>query len=184
MNKIINKNTIKVSYKCMGNFKQKIAAHNSRVRTNAEIQPVVPSCNCTGEMGPCPMGGHCLVKSVVYGAEVVDSQGHTETYTGLTSNTFKERFYGHRSSFRHEDSENSTTLSAHIWNLKNKNENFDINWSVLDRAAPFNPISRKCNLCVREKYFIIFQPEGASLNKRSEIFSTCRHRKKKLLENI
>ena len=56
LNKIINKNNVKVSYKCMGNFKQKIAAHNSRVRANAEIQPVGPSCNCTGEMGPCPMG--------------------------------------------------------------------------------------------------------------------------------
>ena len=38
-------------------------------------------------------------------------------------------------------------------------------------------------LCIREKYFIIFQPEGASLNSRSELFTTCRHRKKQLLAN-
>ena len=134
-------------------------------------------------MEPCPLGGHCLVKSVVYGAEVIDSSGQTETYTGLTSNTFKERFYGHRHSFKPDDSESSTTLSAHIWDLKQNNKNFNINWSVLDQARSFNPVTRKCNLCVLEKYFIIFQPEGASLNKRSELFTTCRHRKNQLLEN-
>ena len=32
------------------------------------------------------------------------------------------------------------------------------------------------NLCLREKFCIIFKPEGASLNGRSELFSTCRHR--------
>ena len=116
--KVVNPNTIKVSYRCMSNFKQKIAAHNSRVKANTEAEQLSPACNCTGEMGPCPMGGNCLIKSVVYGAQVVDSQGQIETYTGLTSISFKERYYGHRISFKKEDSESSTTLSTHIWGLK------------------------------------------------------------------
>ena len=183
LSKIVNPNTIKISYRCMGNFKQKIAAHNSKVKRQAQPQDP-PGCNCTGQMGPCPLNGQCLVDSVVYGAEVLDADLNSETYTGLTSNTFKTRFYKHRSSFNHEDQEHETTLSAHIWDLKRRNKNFEIEWSVKDRATPFNPVSKKCKLCLKEKYFIIFQPEGATLNQRSELFSTCRHRLSKLLANL
>ena len=134
-------------------------------------------------MGPCPLGGNCLVDSVVYKTEVKDNN-NTNTYTGLTCNTFKDRFYGHRHSFRYRDSKQSTTLSSHIWKLKDKNENFEVKWSIIDRASEFNPVTRKCRLCLKEKYYIIFQPEGASLNQRSELYSTCRHRTKQLLANL
>ena len=123
------------------------------------------------------------MKSVVYEAEVTRNNNISETYTGLTSNTFKKRYYNHRDSFKKQTSEHSTTLSSHIWDLKNKNEDFEIKWRIKDRAAAFNPISRKCNLCLKEKYFIIFQPEGASLNSRSELYSTCRHRLRQILAN-
>ena len=45
-------------------------------------------------------------------AEVVGENNNTSTYTGLTSNTFKQRFYGHRHSFKNQNSEHSTTLSS------------------------------------------------------------------------
>ena len=95
LRKVANRNNVKISYRCMGNFKSKIAAHNARVRKTDQPAPP-PGCNCTGRMGPCPMRGACLQSCVVYGAEVVDSNNNTETYTGLTSNTFKKRFYKHR----------------------------------------------------------------------------------------
>ena len=134
-------------------------------------------------MGPGPLDGGCLIDSVVYGAEVTDENQNLETYTGLTSNTFKKRFYKHRSSFLHEDEEHETTLSSHIWSLKRNHQKYDIEWHIKDRATPFNPVSRKCRLCIREKYYIIFEPEGASLNQRSKLFTTCRHRLSKLLVN-
>ena len=121
---------------------------------------------------------------VIYKAEVNGEGLAPETYTGLTSQTFKKRYYGHTSSFANRDSNSSTTLSSYIWDLKDLDLNYDISWSVIDRGKPFNPVTRRCNLCIKEKFHIIFQPEGASLNKRSELFSTCRHRKKKLLSNI
>ena len=98
-----------------------------------------------------------------------------------TSRTFAHRgvFQGVRNSV----TAHSTTLSSHIWDLKDKNENYEINCSIIDRAKEFNPDTKKCRLCIKEKYYIIFQPEGASLNDRSELYSTCRHRKKKLLAN-
>jgi len=99
------------------------------------------------------------------------------------SKTFKTRYYGHSRSFREKESEHSTTLSTHIWKLKNKNKNFNVRWEVVARANDFNPISRKCQLCLKEKYYILFHQGGATLNKRSELFSTCRHRLRRLLSN-
>ena len=123
------------------------------------------------------------MNSVIYKTEVKEDNNNTETYTGLTSRTFKKRYYEHRNSVNHRDSDHSTTLSSHIWNLKDKNENFEIGWSIIDRASAFNPVTRKCRLCIKEKYYIIFQPDGASLNERSELYSVCRHRTKELLAN-
>ena len=113
-----------------------------------------------------------------------EEDGTINTYTGLTGNTFKERYYGHTSSFRLRDEEHSTTLSSHIWKLEDEGKQFRINWKIIDRGKKFNPSNRKCNLCLKEKFHIIFQPSGASLNKRSELFSTCRHRWQQLLENV
>ena len=41
-------------------------------------------------------------------------------YNGLTENTFKDRFYKHRSSFKYGSNANSTELSKHIWEMKRK----------------------------------------------------------------
>ena len=121
---------------------------------------------------------------VIYKVEV-NGEGLTpETYTGLTSQTLKKRYHGHTSSFAKRDSNSSTNLSSYIWDLKDLDMNYNISWSVIDRGKPFNPVTKRCNLCIKEKFHIIFQPDGASLNRRSELFSACRHRKKRLLSNI
>ena len=49
-------------------------------------------------------------------------------------------------------------------------------WKILAKGNSFNPATRECDLCLKEKFCIIFQPEGASLNDTSELFATCRHR--------
>ena len=184
LHKVINKNNVKVSYRCMPNFKQKVAMHNSRIRRSQTQINNQPGCNCTGGTEECPLRGSCKIKGVIYRADVASPGLTTQTYTGLTSNTFKQRFYGHSHSFNNRDSTTSTTLSSYIWDLKDKGRDFNLSWNVIDRGKAFNPVTRRCNLCVKEKFHIIFQPEGASLNKRSELFSTCRHRKKDLLCNL
>ena len=180
LSKIINRNCIKLGYRCMPNMKKAITRHNIQV-LKSEEEPIQPGCNCSGVMGPCPLDGQCLVSGVVYRATVEDNNNNSSTYTGLTSNTFKKRYYAHRSTFENEDHENPTTLSSHIWDLKNKNKNYNIKWSIIDRAKNFNPATKKCRLCLKEKYYIIFQPDGATLNQRSELFSSCRHRLSKTL---
>ena len=108
--------------------------------------------------------------------------GALETYTGLTSREFKTRLYEHHSDFNNQTRE-GTSLSNFIWKLKSDRIPYTINWKILMRSQSFNPSNKTCSLCLKEKYCIMFRPEGATLNARSEFFSTCRHRLKPLLKN-
>ena len=119
---------------------------------------------------------------MIYRATVKDENQNIETYTGLTRNTFKKRYNGHTNSFNHRGG-NSTPLSSHLW-IRDENKIFDISWNIVDQAQEFKPENRKCRLCTKEKYYIIFRPEGASLIRRPERFTACRHRKRLLLENL
>ena len=146
LRKIINKNTVKLAYRCMPNMKKVISCHNRIVTDANRVQPTNPSmCNCQQKQ-ECPLPGRCLTDKVVYQATVTDENQNRETYTGLTSLTFKERHYKHKNSFKYKDSENSTTLSTHIWDLKDRGVPFSLEWDIIDRAPPFNPTTRKCRL--------------------------------------
>ena len=120
---------------------------------------------------------------MIYQATIVPTQNpeNTETYVGLCEPTFKERISNHKKDFKHQKYENSTELSKHIWKLKNQNTDYSISWKILDRAQPFSPVSGLCNLCTSEKYFIIFEPEKASINQLDELYGPCLHKHKKLL---
>ena len=62
------------------------------------------------------------------------------------------------------DAPNSTTLSSHVWRLKDERKTYDTSWKLVDLDPDFNPVTCKCRLCLKDKYHIIFQPEGATLN--------------------
>ena len=112
-----------------------------------------------------------MSESVVYQATVTRTDNDkAETYTGITARKFKTRFYEHTADMR-DERRNGTGLSNYIWELKNSH-------------TPFNPISKSCRLCLKEKFLIMFRPEGATLNSRSEFFATCRHRLKPLIANV
>ena len=42
-------------------------------------------------------------------------------------------------------------------------------WKVIDWGAPFTPVTGRCNLCTKEKFYILRKPEMASLNSRQEV---------------
>ena len=57
LHKIINKNTIKLSYSCMANMKQKIDNHNRKIMSNGrEREEVTRTCNCRDKT-LCPLKG-------------------------------------------------------------------------------------------------------------------------------
>ena len=120
LKKIINRNTVKVSYSTMPNMAQMLNQHNTKVNS-----------------------------------------GNNSSHTGGC---------------------NRTRLFAHEWDLKDKGHTYTITWQILARASSYNPSSGMCRLCLKEKFFIMFAPATASLNKRNEVYNSCRHRASKLLD--
>ena len=185
LHKIMNRNTIKISYSCMPNMKQAISTHNKAIIEKTNPTPTAPTnCNCR-KKDTCPLNGECLTPSIIYQATVTRHDSNKDnTYIGLTDNSFKTRYNGHVNSFKHSSKRNSTTLSQHIWSLKDKAIQYSIKWKILAKAKSFSTASKRCNLCIREKYFIICKPNMASLNTRNELASECRHKKRHLLSNF
>ena len=143
----LNRNTVKLSYRCLPNMGTNISKQNSKNLTNATTpnEETTPSCNCNRK-DDCPLEGQCLKKNVVYQATLTQGDGKIENYIGLTAQTFKKRWDGHTNSFRHEKYSKETALSIHIWKLKRQNIGWNLKWKVISRASPFSPISGKCNL--------------------------------------
>ena len=177
LHKVFNRNNTKVSYSCTRNISQIIKAHNSKVM-NTHTTPVnTKECNCRNQAN-CPLDNRCLTTGLIYQATVHSSNGRTETYVGLTENSFKIRYNNHQSTFRHQDKQTSTELSKYIWDIKTSGHEYTITWRIIGRAKPCSVSSMKCNLCTLEKYYIIYHPNMCTLNSRSELISTCRHSRK------
>ena len=145
--------------------------------------PQEKKCNCRGGAGACPLNGECQVRCVVYKA-TVSSEGATKTYTGLTDNTFKERFSSHKYSFTHETEKDSTTLSQYVWQLKDSRKEFSLKWEIVKKCQSYQCGGKVCDLCTTEKLYILRSDPESSLNKRSELVSKCRHRRKYKLEAV
>ena len=121
---------------------------------------------------------------MIYRAAVTtEDDEKTEFYVGLTSRPFKKRLYEHQGDKNNIARRTKTSLSKHIWNLKDNNREFQTNWDVIDKAPPYNPISRKCRLCLKEKFYIMHTPQNSTINQRNEIWTPCRHRFSGLLSN-
>ena len=94
LQKIFNRNTLKLSYSCTSNIETIITNHNKAV-----IDKFKPSetkkknCNCR-KANKCPMNRNCQNESIIYQAEVTTSDTK-ETYIGLCDTTFKLRYRNH-----------------------------------------------------------------------------------------
>ena len=102
-----------------------------------------------------------------------------ETYIDLSMPEWKARYANHKTNFKHSAQRNKTTLAGHVWDLKDKGVDHSIKWKILTRAQPFTPSSKMCRLCLTEKVMIMHT--GSTLNKRTEFFSSCRHKEGLLL---
>ena len=173
---LINRSKVKLSYRCMPNMGAKISQHNAKLLRK---KPEERKCNCR-DKAECPLPGKCRTDQVVYRA-TVSTDNETETYVGLTAGELKTRYQKHKSDFNNLSDKNATTLATYIWQLKDENKAYQVGFKIVGKAAPFSAVSGRCNLCIREKYEIIFNPQNASLNSRNELFSTCRHKATALL---
>ena len=176
LHKAFNRNNVKVSYRTMDNVLKIVSRHNLRIINSHQPTPPPPPCRCHQPSPLCP--NLCKAKNIVYRCRVTPpNNSKVETYTGLTSQTLKKRWEKHMSDCRRGC---GTTLATFVGKLRNSGVNIDIfahlEWAIKKHATPFNPVSNQCFLCLYEKYFILWEPQDASLNKRTEIFSVCRHK--------
>merc|ERR1712002_1305414 len=119
LSKILNKNTINLSYSCMPNIKTIIDRHNQKI-LKKKTKNEVKACNCT--KFECPMKNSktsCREESVVYEATVQDKK-ETRHYIGITANEFKKRYYQHRVDFKNKDHTNNTASQSTYGTLRPK----------------------------------------------------------------
>ena len=180
---IFNRHTVRISYSCTDNMKSFLDKHNKTIlkkhtdtlnseRLNKDDEKL---CNCR-QRENCPTEGKCLTKSVVYKAEVTTTDDNArQTYIGVTANDFKTRYRNHLKSLRNEKYKHETELSKHVWNLKKENRQFSIRWAIVKQIPAGRNGKRKCTLCLEEKLMIMKGRSKNILNRRSEMFSKCRH---------
>ena len=100
MHKIINKNTVKISYSCMNNISSILSTHNKIV-----LNPKQTSfgCNCRNKDN-CPLDGKCLAPNIIYRADITTNNGHKfdhKFYYGTLEATFKHCHSNHTRDFRY-----------------------------------------------------------------------------------
>lgn len=179
LGKVFNRQTVKISYSGTPNMEKIISAQNAKFLVEEEIVKT-KECNCP-KYNTCPMGEKCLNSNLIYNAAVATSN-EVKNYIGLCSATFKARLAVYTQSFKNSNT-NQTSLSKHIAKLKNENLEDKINWKIVDRGKPYTPVNDICQLCTKEAYYIIFNPEMTDLNSKNEIFNSYRHKKSAILYN-
>ena len=177
----------------MPNVAQQISGHNKTI-LHPEKSLKLAGCNCRDGVDNCVMDGHCLTKNVVYEATIDYEQTNPNThrleekkksYHGLCSTSFKDRYGGHRGSFVHPHRDKETTLASQVWKIKRSASNrpYSIKWKIAKLAPAYSRESRKCQLCLTEKTFILYKDPKTSLNKRTELHGHCFHYGKHRLSN-
>ena len=73
-----------------------------------------------------------------HGKVSANNTDNIANYTGITEKMFKDRLYKHRNSFTYESNNNSSELSKHVWEMREKGismDNLKFTWFILDRAT-------------------------------------------------
>ena len=82
----------------------------------------------------------------------------------MTEHEFKTRYNNHKLSFKDRKHSHATVLSKHIWDLKDGNIDYEINWRIINRASAYKGKPSRCNLCLAEKLCIL-TAQNASLKQ-------------------
>ena len=86
---------------------------------------------------------------------------------------FEHRWY------KHGDSLNDRNFqwTSYVWEQRDKGKSPSLKWRFLEtNVSDFNPVTGLCRLCTREKYRILLEPSSATINRRTELFTPCRHK--------
>ena len=120
----------------MPNVASIIKAHNQKIAGQSTEPNQTRRCNCRKPEN-CPLDGQCLTDTLVNKATVKVDNTPDKIYIGMTEHAFKTRFNGHKVSLKYKSHRNDTSLSKYIWELKDKETPFTINWSIVKRAKAY-----------------------------------------------
>ena len=112
--KIINRNSIKISYCCAPNIMALINSHNKKLTKKSDKNEKL--CNCRIKTN-CPVDNKCCLSNVIYQAKVSTSVNDHKIYIGSTKRTFKSRYNEHKTSFPKpfkSKPKNCTQLANHL----------------------------------------------------------------------
>ena len=181
---LFNRTTVKISYSCMPNMDSYTYMHNHKVLNDKPPETRINNSNCRNK-DACPLPKSCQTKWIVYQANIdCDVAGYIQKcYLGSCETTFKDRFGNHIKSFNHAKHKNDTELSKEVWEIKKHSGTPKITWKIIRICRSYNPNSKRCLLCLNDKYEIASYKGESLLNKRTEIINTCRHRSKYKLAN-
>ena len=173
---ICNRNTLKLSYCCLPNIGNKILGNTAR-KYSGDVN-AYPVNDCVGHRRgqTCPeITGICNRPNNIYNAKV--NTNTTEyNYIGMSAPPLRLRVATHKHSFN--TSNNQTVLSEKVKEIQNQNIEYNVTFKLLENRSSYKPESKRCELCIAEKFHIIYSNLENILNKKNEIISKCRHRSK------
>ena len=82
----------------------------------------------------------------------------------------KTHLYKHKNSFKYGTKNDTTELSNYVWNKKKDKQEVSFKWYIKEKAKAYSPVTKRCMLCLSEKFHVLFSKERL-LNKRNEIIS-------------
>ena len=123
------------------------------------------------------------ILTTIYKAIVTQDNGKEEGYIGLAGDTFKQRYSNHMKSNNHKKYQNETCLSSYIWKIKENGKSFILKWEIIERGTLFSPVTMRCNLCLKERYHLIFKTDSCTINNRNEFATKCKHIRPHIIEN-
>ena len=201
LQKIINKNNVKIGYSCTENIGRIIQNHNISVKNknlknknknlknksnNKKNNEKMCSCHKKEE---CVLQNKCMSKEIVYKARIYSKEEPNiiKIYYGITKPEFKARLANHTISFKNENRSLDTELSKEMWRLKRVSKTPQITWEIEHKSKICNSLYNTCRLCLWECISIINfkatkRKNEEILNSRNEIALSCIHRKCYLLD--
>ena len=183
LHKILNKNSIKISYCCTKNISAKISTHNKSTMLKTKEKNETEQdrlCNCR-KKEECPMNNECLKTNIVYRAKVTTEE-ITKEYIGCTATTFKDRYTTHKQGFTHEKYANRCELTKYVHKLKSEDKPYDIQWDILDHVRG-KYVREQCRLCITETMRINEHLRRSQLLNSGSI-NRCPHERSLYLDSI
>ena len=131
------------------------------------------------------MQGKCRSEDIIYKCAVTATGHPQKDYLGTGEDDFKQRYCNQKKPFRNRKYANETSLSKYIREMKDKhNISSNLMWYIVKSVSGYSNISKRCMLCLNEKYEILnYHDQEELLNKSSKLVSKCRHVNKFLLSN-